>query len=185
MKDCVVVNSRRKKIDDFEEAYKEYIVRNYQRFRSLKRVADRKIYFSALKVMQKELQSQLEPTGINVYGPLSKDNHIQVPSFIVFSDKLTANDKLVYGYLYTLTGITGFAFPAIKKIANSLQISESSVLRSIKRLERIKVIRVIRFRRKEQLTDHATNFYILLPPSKYGTNDGFFRKVLACQNDIQ
>ena len=57
------------------------------------------------------------------------------------NDELPNRAKLVYIYLYDRKDVVGKAWPSIKRIAKDLSISEKTVRRAIKDLEKAGLVR--------------------------------------------
>lgn len=96
--------------------------------------------------MKKESTKRIPRKG---YGTIQRD---------VMTMNINIHSKAVYCLLQTFTGSDVSCFPSIKTIVEALDISKSSVIRSIKELESRELIHVIR--RKKANGDNEVNRYI-------------------------
>ncbi len=99
--------------------------------------------------------------SVRGYARLDK-NFTQIPND-VFRIITSGNQFLVYSYLcYRYNSDYNYAFPSLKTIAKDCNISLSTVQRSIKELEDLKLIVVLKFENKEN--KHVNNIYKIFYP---------------------
>lgn len=92
-----------------------------------------------------------------------------IPKNIMLTENLTAYDKLILAYMLSFTGGGITCFPSYKKMSTDLQISESTISKSIKNLSNKGFItkeKISKAQKKSWINKSNCNHIILVKLSK-------------------
>jgi predicted ArsR family transcriptional regulator len=89
---------------------------------------------------------------------MSNEYYIRIPNKILMRQNLNSTEKLIYGYIFTLSSNDNkIAWPSDINIARTLDISVRTVQRSLRKLENEKLLK----RRTTQLSRKSRSRTIL------------------------